>query len=308
MKFYKTPMEYELLIAKVKKNPSLLEIFRQKKDITTQVKQDIQLRMHGEIENFATIFITGTQGSFKSSLGITIAEENDPTGFAPDRICFTYQEFENKIRNSKPREWIMLDEEIFQHGIGAGRIINSIQTFIETLRQRQNSMIIISPEGKYFPEEIFTYTLETIDRSIIGKCKEKKKPHEIRTCPHKPHTNIKATIRAGIKKDNTYIGFYTTPIKWNNPLWKEYQKKKNQFLNTVIKQHFTKIDYEKIAKKILENPETKKYRTTKQLKLLLEKKHPNLTIGEKELIIEEIKIQRRKKEEEEVENGKRKKC
>ena len=308
MKFYKTPLEYELLVAKVKKHPSLLQIFRQKKDITPLIKQDILLRTCGEIENFVTLFITGAQGSFKSSLGITIAEENDPTGFTADRICFTYREFEDKVRNSKPKEWIMLDEEVFQHGVGSGRIIDSIQTFIETLRQRQNSMIIISPEGKYFPEGIFTYVLETIDKSIIGVCSENQKPHEIRTCMCKPHTDIEATIRAAVKKENTYIGFYITKIRWNNLIWREYQKKKNKFLKAVTTQHFVKIDYENIAKKILTESETERYKTSKQLKLLLEKKYPNLAVGEKELIIEEIQLRRRKKEEKEIKNGKRKKC
>ena len=47
MRFYKTSLDKELLIAKIKKNPSLLQIFKKRKDITKQINEDIKLRMQG---------------------------------------------------------------------------------------------------------------------------------------------------------------------------------------------------------------------------------------------------------------------
>jgi hypothetical protein len=218
--------------------------------------------------------------------------EHDPT-FNVDRICQTYQEFKEQLEKSQPKQWFILDEQLFIHGIGSGRIIDSIQTLIETLRQRQNSMIIISPEKKYFPEDLFTYTIETIDRSIIGECPEKKERHDIRTCEHKPHTNIKATVRTAIKRDKEYIGFYIKEINWNNKIWQEYYKKKILFNQTILKEDFQKIDYKQIAINIANNPKSIPYKTSRQIMLYLEKNYPNLSVGEKGLLVEELKIRRR---------------
>ena len=230
----------------------------------------------------------------KSSVGQEIANTNDQTTFTHQRICFTYPELRTKFEQTKPKQWLILDEQIFLHGTGSGRIVESIQTLIETLRQRQNSMIIISPEGKYFPENIFTYVMETIDRSILGRCQHNQELHEIRTCPHRPHIDIQAYVRLAVKKEGVYIGFYTIPINWNTNLWQQYSKRKTEFLQRVLSEDFQKIDYEKIAKQIIAQPNSKDYKTSKQLMLLLEKTHPNLAVGEKNLIIEAIKIERKK--------------
>jgi intein/homing endonuclease len=69
--FYKTELERELLIAKIKKHPSLYEVFRKKKDLTPQTNEDIQIRINGEIENFVTIFVTGNQGCHLKGTKIT---------------------------------------------------------------------------------------------------------------------------------------------------------------------------------------------------------------------------------------------
>ena len=294
MKFYKTDLEKELLIARIKRYPSLLQIFRTKKDVTNQVKEDIQMRVNGEIENFITIFITGNQGSLKSSIGQEIAKEHDPT-FNVNRICFTYGEFRDKLEISKPKQWMLLDEQVFQSGIGSGRLIQGIQTLIEILRARQNSLVVISPEKKYFPENIFTYTIETIDRSILGTCKDNNKLHEIRTCQHKAHKNIQATVRSAIKKDMSYIGFYTQPINWNTKLWREYYIRKMIFIKSALKEDFKKLDYQKVAEKTLQEPNIEDYKTSKQLMLLLEQTYPNLAIAEKNLIIEAIKLERKRR-------------
>jgi hypothetical protein len=289
--FYKTELERELLIAKIKKHPSLYEVFRKKKDLTPQTNEDVQVRINGEIENFVTIFVCGSQGSFKSSVAQEIASKNDPT-FTAYRICFTYQEFKDKLEKSNPREWFILDEQVFQHGTGSTRIIESIQTLIETLRQRQNSLIVISPEKKYFPEGIFTYTIETLDRSILGKCTNNDKLHEIRICLFRPHRDIEATIRCVIRKDNEYIAFYIMKITWNTQLWREYYIRKVAFNKIILTEDFQKIDYQKIATEIIEDEEAKVYQTKKQLMLYLEKKYPNYAVGEKELIIAQIQLLR----------------
>lgn len=276
---------------KTKRNSNINQL-KIKKIEPNKKGQVYDLSIEGQHQYLANGLIS--HNSWKSSTGQQIAIENDDTIFDANKICFTYQEFRDKFEQSKPKEWFIMDEQVFLHGTGSGRIVESIQTLIETLRQRQNSMIIISPESKYFPENIFTYVMETIDRSILGKCKHNQELHEIRTCPHRPHTDINANVRLAVKKDNSYIGFYITPIAWNTPLWKEYYKRKIEFNTKVLTENFQKVDYEKLAQNIIRIPNSKEYKTSKQLMLLLEQAYPNLSVGEKNLVIEAIKIERKK--------------
>ena len=293
MKFYKTSLEKELLISKIKKNPSLLNLFKKQKYITEQINEDIKTRIKGQINSFCVILIEGSQGSLKSSLAQEIAKKNDET-FNTKKISFLYNEFRDKLEKSKKGDWYILDEEVFLSGTGSMRILESLMTCIETLRQHGANLIIISPNPKYFQEQIFTHHLETIDKSIIGICEKNQTPHEIRTCQEKKHKIIQAKIRSTLKKNNDYIGFHITEINnWNDKTWQEYTKRKKEFLKKVLKEDFPKIDYEKFAQKIIEQPNNEKYKTSKQIMLLLEKEHPNLSIGEKQLIIEAIKIKRK---------------
>jgi hypothetical protein len=290
--FYKSNLERELLIAKIKRNPSLYHVFKKQKDLTKEIDEDIEQRSKGDIDSFNVILCEGLQGGWKSSLSQTISQEHDGT-FHSKRIGFEYQEFRSKLENSKKGEFYILDEEIFQHGIGSSRIIESVQTAIETLRQHGASMIFLSPNPKYFPENIFTLHLETIDRSITGTCKKNSRLHEIRQCESRPHKIIKAWVRAVIKKEQEYIGFYIKEIKIDNPTWNEYYEQKKIFTKKVLTEDFKKIDYEKIARTILRLPFIEDYKTKKQLMLILEQEHPNFSVGEKELIIAQIQIMRR---------------
>jgi len=295
MAFYKTQLETEILISRLQRYPSLYKVFKKKKDLTKETDEDIKLRIHGEIDNFVVILCEGNQGSVKSGLAQQIASENEEK-FNAQRISFEYEEFRQAIENSKKGEWYILDEEIFSHGTGSSRILQSVQNLIETLRQHGANMILISPTPKYFPENIFTHHLETIDRSITGICDDNNERHDIRSCKNKQHREIKAKVRACIKKDGEYLGFYIKEIAWGTKLWQDYQVKKKIFLTKAMKEEYTKMNYKEIAEKLLNEPEAEKYKTRTEMMLYLEEKMPNLTIGEKNLIISSMKMIRREEE------------
>jgi hypothetical protein len=300
-KFYKNQFEKEMLIAKLQRSPSLYNIFKKKKDLTKEIDEDIKSRFHQELKGFCAILITGQQGGWKSSLAQEIAIENDET-FNEERIYFLYNDFRKALEKAKKGEWYILDENVFISGTGSGAIVESIQTLIEVIRQAQISVILITPTRKYLPEHIFTHHFETIDRSLIGKCDKEKNPHDIRTCQEQKHNNMDVTIRSSIIREGEYVGFYIKKIHWKNKVWQGYQEKKKEFLKKALTEDFQKLSYEDIAKEIISNPKSKEYRTTKQLMLFLEQEHPNLTVGQKMLLIEAIKIQR--KFEEEIEREK----
>ena len=293
MQFYKNQIDKELLIAKIKRNPSLYEIFKKNKDVTIHVNEDIKLRMQGELDNFFTMIISGSQGGFKSSIAQEIATANDKK-FDSKKISFTYTDFRQKMEESKKGDIYILDEEIAVFGTGSGRIVSSVQNMIETLRQHGACMLLISPEPKYFSEHLFTYHLEMLDRSIMGICENNKRLHEIRTCESKKHQNIQATARCAVKKEGEYIGFYIQPIKWNTNTWKEYTNQKNEFLKQSLADDFKKMDYEKIAEKIIQDPESEYCKNKNQWMLYLEKNYPNITTAEKALIIAQISINKKK--------------
>jgi len=298
IKFFKTKFEKRLLLAKINSHPSLKTLFKKKLILNEEINEEIEVRLKGDIENFVTILLIGEQGSIKSSCGQEFGKRTDQT-FTAKNVGFLYESFKNKVSQSKAGQSFILDELVFLHGIGSQRIIEEIQTLIETLRKRKNSMIVICVENKYFSEDIFTFTMETIDKCLLGTCKKNKELHEIRSCKEKNHKIKKAYVRLAVKKKGAYIGFYIQEIIWNNKNWVDYEKQKDLFLPKVLKQDFGKLEYDKEAKKIIDMPESSEYKTIKQLKLFLEKKRPNLTVAEKDLLAEQIKIMRGKREGEE---------
>lgn len=297
IQFFHTPMQRELLIAKIRANPSLKEIFKKKKNITQQINEEIKHRTDGTIESWMILYLKGSTGSLKSSVAMTLLQKFiDPT-FHAQRISFQYDKLKEKLSKSQPKQAFQLDEQTFTHGIGSTRIIQDLQNLIETLRKRQNSMIIISPELKYFPEESFTFVLETIDDSITATCPYNKKPHEPRKCKCWLERNNEishAYARLAVKKNDYYLGFYIIKIDWNNDLWTEYSKAKQEFLEAMAKNDLHQHNYRGIAEKLMKHPEYEYYkRNKKSLALLIEKEHPNLTTMESALIAEEIKVLQR---------------
>jgi hypothetical protein len=298
IKFWRPEIQTELLISRIKEDQSLKRIFMTKKDVTKIVNDDLQQRTRGLIDNFYTIFILGTQGTMKSSLAQTISAKFDPT-FNSQRICFQYDEYKKKLEASNPKETLNLDEQVFQQGTGATRLLNEIQETIETLRKRGNSLIICSPTKKYFPEELFTYTLETIDTAITATCAKNNKPHEPRTCTcWEEKTSIvkDVYVRAIVKSQGIYIGFYIAKIDWMNQTWQEYSINKDKFIETITSGKKTKEGYETIAEQLLKIPENTLYTNRKQLKIFVEKHKTNLTVSETELVIESIRMARKAKE------------
>lgn len=293
IKFWSQPIQRELLIARIRQNPSLKEIFRKKKNVTQKINDEIHDRLNGYIDNFFTIFLTGMQGSWKSSVAMTIMKNADPQ-FNMNRIHFQYEPFRTAIQQSQPKQAFHLDESVFTHGIGANRLVQEIQNLIETLRKRQNSLIIVSPEMKYFPEGIFTYVIETLDTAILATCQQNTALHEPRTCTcwkDKTCQIKECYVRTAIKTQGYYIGFYIIPIDWENPLWKEYSQAKDKFMQEVTTGQLHNNNYQAIAQTIIQDPEYYTYKKNKKtLRLLIERRRPTLTIGEADLIATQIKI------------------
>lgn len=300
--FYKTPLQDLFLRMRMRDHDSLRNVLRKNLIINEAIDEEISSRINGVIDNFITILIKGEQGTFKTSTLLEFLIIIDPS-FCAENVCFIYDEFNQKLKNSVPKQAFELDEEVWQHGTGSMRIVNDTQSLIETLRKRQNSMGIACTTDKYFPEEIFTFYMETIDTCMLGTCPFNMEHHEIRSCkefPAKEHHISEVYVRLGVIKRGHFIGLYIKKINWGNQLWCDYCLKKDLFLEQAKNMEFNKMNYEKTALEILKLPESHLYRKKSQIKLLIEKNKPNLTKEERDLLAEQIKMIRTEEEE----NGK----
>lgn len=291
LNFYRTDLQNCLLINKIRKKEGLWRIFKRKVYRNDEMKNEINSRINGIIDNFITILVLGEQGTFKSSMTQALMCEID-LQFNVLRICFLYDGFKTLLNESNPKQAFQLDEQVFLHGTGSIRLLEELQSIIETIRKRMNSLAVVGVEDKYFPEKIFTFVLETVDSCILGTCELSDVSHEVRSCAcdWREHKIEKLYVRTLVKKQEEYIGFYVQEIDWNNPLWQDYCKIKDDFLELTKTQNFMKLDYERVSNEIMK--ECGNYKTTRDLKLFLEKKFPNLTIDEKDLLARQIKINR----------------
>jgi hypothetical protein len=300
VKWFRSEIQTELLKHKINNDLDLYRVFKDKRYVTEMVDRDIEFRMSGGEDNWVTIYIIGQTGTFKSSMSQSIALRHDKTGYDCSRICFSYDELQQGIVKSLPKQFFTLDDQTRIHGTGARRVIDGIETNIETLRKRGNSLTFISPEMKYFDENIFTFVFETIDSSMLGVCTHNNKLHEVRNCKcymEKKYQIKECYVRAIVKQNGVYIGFYECPIFWGNQLWKEYSVKKDEFIKRVTQQTHNSANYEQLAEQLLEDPENEKYRNKKQITLFVEKKLPYLTIKESELVIECFRMLRKQRED-----------
>lgn len=290
--FYRTPLQDLFLRMRIRDHDSLRNVLRKNTIINEAIDKEIESRINGVIDNFFTILIKGEQGTFKTSTLLEFIIKGYPN-FSVNNVCFLYDDFNEKLRNSNPKEAFELDEEVWQHGTGSTRIVNDTQSLIETLRKRQNSMGIACTTEKYFPEEIFTFFMETIDTCILGTCPFNNYEHEIRLCDKfsaKEHHITNVFVRLGVIKKGHFIGLYIMPINWDNDLWKDYCKVKDVFLEQAKNSDFNKMNYEKTAQELLKLPEASLYNKKGQIKLFIEKNKPNLTREERDLLAEQIKI------------------
>lgn len=261
------PLEKLELIKKIRGDIHLYEVFKKNKDLTPQINEEIYSRLHqNDRPNWVVIQILGATGGMKSSSGMEIINQFIDKTFNVKRISMQFADFENNLANSKPKQAYMLDEQVFQRGTGSLRMKENFINLVETLRKRQNSLVVITPNEKIIGDEHCTFMLEP--------CGFNKKTKTLRMLVKKTH----------------YLGFYYLKIRWNSELWDEYEELKNDFLEITKSQQYKKFDYEKNAKKLIKTmPESHKGKI-KRIKLHVEQNAPNITKEERDLLVEQIKI------------------
>ena len=264
------PIQRKILRLRVLNDQYLYRVFKKNIDVTADVNNEIDARIgDSDRPNWVVIQITAETGEFKSSAGLEIIKQKiDPT-FDSSRVSMQYSEFEDNIEKSEPLQAFLLDEQVFQHGLGSRRLVQNFINIVETLRKRQNSMVLITPKEKYITDDNVTFTLEP--------CGFDKK---------------NGVLRLLVKK-HYYIGFYYLKIHWNSQLWKDYSVLKEEFIDITAKQNYSKFDYEQKALDLLDKmPSSYKDAKSKRKRftLFVEKNSPNITKEERDLLIEQMII------------------
>jgi len=111
--------------------------------------KDIEYRINHNMNIILSIL--GFPGSGKSHAGIYIAKyisSKAGVDFPNDarNIVFNYQEFLNAVKESKPKETFVQDEQrVLDVGLGSRALAEEIRDIERIIRKRQNNMIYIAP-------------------------------------------------------------------------------------------------------------------------------------------------------------------
>lgn len=264
--YYLLPMHKVIYAERMKYEKDLKRAF--KKDLTKTIIQDCKERInHKKIKNWVVVQVNGETGSMKSSVLIAFMKEHiDPT-FNAERITQEYETFLELLDTSKPKQAFILDELVFQRGMGSTRMKEELLNLTETLRKRQNSMGFATPTEKFISDENVTYTLEP--------------------CGFNDKTK---TVRCLVRKNNRYIGLFYQKLLWEDEVWQQYEILKDAFLEATKSQKYKKMDYEKKALEIINKCSEQELKNIKRIKLAIQKNAKNLTTQETDLLAEQIKI------------------
>lgn len=220
-----------------------------------------------------------THNSGKSLCMLSLAKLTCPN-WTEKNMKFFDQELLDLLSDNVPEDTLLVrDEEPSKaiYGLGSMRIDNQIDVVADTCRKHGLSLIFIEPEFKKY--DIAKWYLETIDMgSAINEKGERIRVN-----------------RLGLREPTTmkFIGGVYIPIVDEDDLdWVAYNERKDEFIKSVLKAEFNgaKMDYEEVARKLLDEMDLAIYKTKLKKELYVRKKYPNLTNQEIKMILASMDI------------------
>lgn len=256
------PIQKLKLIQRLKDNPTFKLCF--KKNITKQFITETKRKCTDPTEdNHIVITVFGETGSNKSGSMQSLAFALDPS-FTAQNICFTNQEMLDRLKETSKKKggFYIRDESIKQFGHGSYRVELEIDNASKTLRQERKSLIFICPEEIHIGSS--HYILHVIQKSECRKY-----------------------TRIGLIDPLTkaYLGYIIIKLNWNDQIWQDYQKKKDNFTKSIQNQNIGVLDYEKLAKDLIKEKAFNDLKRKKQKKVYIYEKYPTLTTNEKDMIL-----------------------
>jgi len=255
-----------------------------KHNTTPEIRAEQKKRLNPEIqENHNVICVYGLTGKGKSNSTIAMALEAYPN-LKVDRIYFHNQQILDALKGEMNRpDWVIRDENVdfAQFGTGTMRIKSQLEAVTHTLRKRCISFTFVS--APFFRLETAQYYFRALDMD----------------------TKLRIT-RFGVQDPATlrYIGaFYQKVLPEDNAFWIEYNRRKEDFMQSIMSGDFSKgkPEHEKMITELLENMDLMVYTKKKERKLFIAQRFTNLTRGEIEDLATLLEIRLKAHNEEEQE-------
>ena len=223
----------------------------------------------------ATFVIIGIPGRGKSTLGLRICEDLDPT-FTTERVCYSVKELAQLLAKKgderlKPGAAILLDEIVNESGAYSRRALsktNQIMNFImANMRARRLVLIICLPKFSQLDKDVREVGLTGIFQMthIDREKKLAKAKFKWRTSNEMTGSMMDPFPR--LRHPETHERVKVTAVWFGKPskeLEKAYVKKKKEYMGTKVENWLTmltdnvdkdsKTTAKEIAQKIVENP------------------------------------------------------
>jgi len=212
----------------------------------------------------AIISIYGPTGSGKSYSGIQIAniiQKLYKKQFNTNNICYSSDELMKAAREAKQQDTLLFDEQSIGGGFGSGsgRSISELQMLEETIRKKQINLIFISPELK-------THNHNFILRTW-GINRERKRSKLIVSTPK-----------------NDILGYIIVKMP-PKQIIKEYEIKKDNFLNNFLEGKYGSRGHKEMAESVIKHPKWQIAKTIRAKKALVQMIYPNLSLSEVDTVL-----------------------
>jgi len=271
--FDQTPLQWEMTKRESEKS-ELFDLYS-RRNINKIIEIEIGDRLKKTMNLIVSIY--GQTGTGKSYASLSLAEyikkivkklyDIEPKIY----VEFLVEELLKDIEKANKFDIFILDEAINQFGIGSGRSVQELENIENVMRKRQLVFFFNSPEVKC---HLHHFVLRT-----HAICYDKKVS--------------KLLVYNPKKFDNDLIGYITLKIP-SEELVREYEKKKDAFLDIVQKRSSSSKDYlVEMAKEIMKHKGYDEFTKSEKLSYI-QSVYPNFTTTEQTFILDWTSIMEKK--------------
>lgn len=253
------------MLLRIQQEPSYANVFRN--DLTNAFVKDMRNVANPDYQwtQNTIMSMSGETGTGKSivmmSIGVNIFKN-----FTHENMFFFDQQILDNADKFPKNSFLVRDENTQKgvYGLGSTRASSQFGVMAETCRKYGMNLGLVEPS--FMQTGITKIYLETVDFDIKRR---------LTRCALRDAKTLK------------YMGgVYIPVIPEDHPEWVAYNKKKDDFIESVRqgKMEGAKMDYDNVVDQIYEEIDTEIYRSKKERKAFIMRKYPVMTSGEIDMI------------------------
>jgi hypothetical protein len=328
MKLQRTKAEYQQIINLIQEKPSFLKVFSD--DWTKIVMDELRNRMFGKIPRNFFVNIGGLIGTptgiFKSSMGLQIALDLDPTFTLAERVGFSVNDLLDKIKRYSEHHLCNEHFELFKKNYDGTYEEHDSVELCQYCGKKADVQVAKTKMIFFLDEQMATLKVGGLTRlkNIVDSCRQRQicfitcgvdrygmnfstyslervQESDDRYLPLKK-------VRYAVYDNNRdfYYGYFVWDIipltdeKWKK-FWNTYSEMKSEFQRVAINQQTQSMNFGDYAKDIMDSVdfikcfkisrEGRKRMDMSMVKTLIFKKYPDLTNDERKMVLQEIKFE-----------------